>query len=351
VVVRAAVIHRGVVSLREVPEPVSVDPYVVARPLVSGVCGSDVAVLDHGEELWALRREVDELAPHGPLRGASVDPFRAFVPGHEFCAEVLDPGKRSDLAPGDRVVSVPRIVDPEGRKHTVGFSSVFPGALGERMLLDPKFALRVPDRLEPRHAALIEPLAVAGHAVRRSGIQLGTAAVVVGCGPVGLCIIVRLVADGLGPVVASDPVAARRGLARAVGANVVVDPAETTPMTAWARHCGGHPPVVFEAAGKPGVLDRVLLDAVAEGEIIVVGACMGADTIRPMLGLGREITIRFSLGYTTEEFAATLHDMAAGRLRAEALIGETVSLDEVPAAFDRMRSRPPAGKLVVAVTP
>lgn len=345
---RAAVMHRGQVALRHVPDPRPRGGHVLVRPVACGICGSDLGALRHGADIVALRREVEARAPHSPLRAASVDPAVPFVPGHEFCTEVVVPGpERPDLSPGDLVVSVPRIFDEQGRKHTIGYSPSFPGALGELMVLDPGLVVRVPPDVDPLHAALTEPLAVARHAVDRSDVASGTAAVVVGCGPVGLAIVACLAADGVAPILASDPVASRRRRALALGADVAVDPREETPVAVWRERFGGPPPAVFEAVGKPGMLDLVLLDAVADTRIVVVGACMGPDTIRPMLALGRELTVRFVLGYTVEEFTATLADIAQGRLRPELLIAETVPLEELPATFERMRRSPPEGKVLV----
>jgi len=346
---RAAVAQCGELRVRDVAAPERRGGHILARPVACGVCGSDLGVLRHGEELAALRREVAARAPHGPLRAASVEPGAPTVLGHEFCAEVVDPGPaRPDLRAGDLVVSMPRIHDAAGEPHTLGFSKAFPGGFGELMLLDPALALRVPGGLPPRWAALTEPAAVAHHAVGRSRLVVGEAAVVVGCGPVGLAIVDRLRLWGADPIIAADPVPERRVRARAMGADVVVDPKMASPVAVWAQEAGGAAPVVFEAVGKPGILDQVLLDAAPDTEIVVVGACMRADTVRPMLGLGREVTLRFALGYTEEEFADTLDDLVRGRLRPAVLVEEVVSLEALPSVFARMLRTPGAGKVLVA---
>ncbi|GBE23785.1 L-idonate 5-dehydrogenase [bacterium BMS3Bbin02] len=342
---RAAVLLAGRVSVEDVADPVRSGRLVLVRTNVSGICGSDLSVIDHGDEVDSLRREAAQRAPHSPIRAVSVDPAAAFVLGHEFSAEVIDPGpERPDLSPGDIVVAIPRLFDADGAKHTIGFSAAFPGGFGEMMLLDPDFVLKVPDGADPLAAALTEPFAVARHAVNATR-QHG-AAIVVGCGPVGLAIISCLVADGWGPIVASDLSETRRALALQFGAEIAVDPRHETPVAAWHRTIGGETPVVFEAVGKPGVLDDVLMDSVANTEIVVVGAMMGADQIRPMLALGRELTLRFVLGYSDDEFAATLADISSGRLNAAALIHEVIALEDLPKALPTIRSSP--GKVLVA---
>ena len=95
--------------------------------------------------------------------------------------------------------------------------------------------LPVPNGLAPDVAALTEPMAVAWHAVRRGEVGKRQVAIVIGCGPVGLGVILMLKAKGVRTVVASDFSPGRRALAKACGADVVVDPAEGSPYHGRAR--------------------------------------------------------------------------------------------------------------------
>jgi len=92
--------------------------------------------------------------------------------------------------------------------------------------------LPVPNGLPADLAALTEPMAVAWHAVRRGEVGRRQVAVVIGCGPVGLGVILMLKAHGVRTVVASDFSPGRRALAQTCGADVVVDPAEASPFSA-----------------------------------------------------------------------------------------------------------------------
>src|SRR5256885_5128902 len=89
-----------------------------------------------------------------------------------------------------------------------------------------------PNGLAPEVAALTEPLTVSWHAVRRGEVDKRTLAIVIGCGPIGLGVILMLKAKGVRTVVASDYSPGRRALATACGADVVVDPAQDSPFTA-----------------------------------------------------------------------------------------------------------------------
>ena len=90
----------------------------------------------------------------------------------------------------------------------------------------------VPNGLAPETAALTEPMAVAWHAVQRGEVRRRDVAIVIGCGPVGLGVILCLKAKGVRTVVASDFSAGRRALATPCGADVAVDPGAGSPFAA-----------------------------------------------------------------------------------------------------------------------
>src|SRR5262249_12238083 len=159
-----------------------------------------------------------------------LDPSRDLVMGHEFCAEVVDygPDTSGNAKAGERVVSMPLLV--RGTTiHGVGYSNEVPGGSGERMVLPRSPPLPAPNGLSPEHAALTEPMAVGWHAVEKARLQPYDAALVVGCGPVGLAVIAALKLRGVEPIVAADFSARRRVLAERMGAHAVVDP-RTCPL-------------------------------------------------------------------------------------------------------------------------
>jgi threonine dehydrogenase-like Zn-dependent dehydrogenase len=209
--------------------------------------------------------------------------------------------------------------------------------------------LSVPNGLDPRHAALTEPMAVGLHAVNRSGIAAGDGALVLGCGPVGLAVIAALRAKGIGPIVASDYSLARRGTAVVMGADEAVDPSVEPAFAAWTRLGGGKPVVVFEAIGVPGIIDEVLRLAPAGARVVVVGVCMGHDTITPFYGIGKELSIQFVLGYDPMEFAESLRTIAEGEVDVTPLITGEVGLDGVPGAFADLAN--PERHCKILVTP
>ena len=341
---RAVVLERGELSLADIPEPLPGRRHLLARPLACGICGSDLHAVDAPAAMADLQAEVDASAPHSPLRGPRTGPADSVVLGHEFCAEVVEVGGDvSGFMPGDVVVSVPRLFDDAGRRHTLGYSSSVPGGLAELMLIDADVALHVPPGVEPWAAALTEPLAVAARAVNRSAITPGQSAVVFGCGPIGLGVVAQLRARGAGLIVAIDPSPARRALAEVLGADLAVEPDGFEPGALPAVP----PPVMFDAVGAPGMLDRIVLMAPARTHVVVVGACFQADTWRPMLALGRELTLSFVMAYSDDEFASTLEWIGGGAFDASVFVSARLPLSEAIDGFDRLRH--PVGDAKVLV--
>ena len=138
---------------------------------------------------------------------------------------------------------------------------------------------------------------------------------------------------GIGPIVAADFSPKRRELAERLGADEVVDPAVEPAIDAWRRVDGTRPLVIFEAVGVPGMIDQAMRMAPKGTRILVVGACMQADTFHPMIGIGRELSIQFVLGYEPHEFAGALTAIAEGKVDLDPWLTGTVGVDGVPQAF------------------
>jgi threonine dehydrogenase-like Zn-dependent dehydrogenase len=312
---------------------------------------------------------------------------QSVVFGHEFCGEVLDhgPGTRKTPRPGTPVIAMPLL--RRGKDvHALGLSTAAPGAYAEQLVVEQSVTLPVPNGLPPEHAALTEPMAVGWHAVQRAEIGKKDVAIVIGCGPIGLAVILMLKAHGVRTVIASDFSSGRRALATECGADVVVDPAQDSPYKAASGH--GHletpldafdlaigaieklqlvrlpwwhvwraadklgaatpkHPVIFECVGVPGIIEGIITGAPLFSRVVVVGVCMGADRLRPSMAINKEIDLRFVLGYTPLEFRDTLHMLADGKVDATPLITGTVGLDGVDNAFDALGDPEAHAKILI----
>ena len=361
---RAVACQHAELELVERPRP---DPgRGQVRVVVShcGICGSDLHAR-HGIDQWA------ELAVKvGYDRFGRSD--QAIVFGHEFSGRVAEygPGCRAELASGADVVALPLLRNAAGI-DTTGLSQHAPGAYAEELLVQESLMMEVPNGLDPAVAALTEPMAVALHAVRRGEVGKRQVAVVIGCGPVGLGVILMLKATGVRTVIASDYSPGRRALAERCGADLVVDPSQDSPYEphgdpGWVsslpdvlelaldtreklerlpidwRHVwrlaeraglGPKHPVIFECVGVPGVLAEIIDAAPLFSRIVVAGVCVGPDTFTPALAINKEVDLRFVLGYTPLEFRDTLHMLADGKVDPRPMITGTVGLDGIAGAF------------------
>jgi threonine dehydrogenase-like Zn-dependent dehydrogenase len=334
---RACVMREHRLVVDDVPDPRPELGQVLVRIQACGICGSDLHFLRHADAMASM---TDELLPSmgelGAVATMQVDPSRDIIMGHEFCGEVLEMGPdTTGPSPGALVVSVPILLSAAG-VHQLAYSNDFPGGYAEYMLLAAPLMLEVPNGLDSRRAALTEPLAVGLHAVAKSGATPADAAVVVGCGPVGLAVIAGLRLAGVELIVASDLSPLRRDLALKMGATEAVDPGREPVVDAWRRLDGRRPLVAFEAVGVPGMLQRLLRDVPPGARITVVGVCMEPDQVVPFFAIAKELSIAFALAYTTEEFAGALRAIAEGDVDVAPMITATVGLDGVAGAFETL---------------
>jgi threonine dehydrogenase-like Zn-dependent dehydrogenase len=340
--VRAMVLRGTDLAVEEVERPSPGPMQVLARVRACGICGSDLHFARYADEMIAVSRASD------PAGWSAMDLERGVVMGHEFVAEVMEAGPGAEAwTPGTRVTSVPVLPDPSSPRgiHSIGYSSVYPGAYSEYVLMAAPLLLRVPEGVPDRVAATTEPCAVGLHAVREARIQPEERTLVMGAGPIGLMTLLWLKQHGVEQVTVSEYAAPRRDLAAKLGADIVVDPA-VDDLAARLAESGGPPEVVFECVGVEGTL-RQAMDLVARrGRVIVVGVCMTEDRIRPMTGINKHLTLQFVLGYTPEEYKEALDSIADGRVDPSPLVTRGVSLEDLPAAFHSL-SDPTECKVVL----
>jgi len=343
--------RQGRLVVDDVADPRPEAGQMLVRTVACGICGSDLHFLRHGQAMVSMTEEMAHAPGGSGMGGAPIDLSKDIVMGHEFCAEVVELGPdTTGPAPGSHVVSVPVLLASTGL-HQLAYNNDYPGGYAQYMVLSAALALEVPNGLDPRHAALTEPLAVGIHAVARSGAVPGDAAVVVGCGPVGLAVVAALRMAGVDSIVAADPSPVRRAMARTLGAGEVVDPGEEGAVEAWRRLGGRRPLVAFEAVGVPGMLQQLLRDVPTGTRLAVVGVCMEPDRILPFFAIAKELSLQFVLAYGPDEFARALRAIAEGEVDVSPMITATVDIDGVPAAFESLGHPDEHVKILVEPSP
>ena len=338
---RAAVMRGSQLVVDTVPEPEPATGEMLVRTLACGICGSDLHALIHASKVVEAAREAGD----SPF---TMDPSRDVVMGHEFCAEVVDygPDTTGAFKPGERVVSMPLLFRGSAIQ-AIGYSNDVPGGYGELMVLSAGLALPVPNGLSTERAALTEPMAVGVHAVEKAHMEPHDAALVVGCGPVGLAVIAALRLKGIEPIIASDLSPRRRALGERMGAHAVVDPHQRPIIDAYREIADLRPVVVFECVGVPGMLRDIMRHAPHGARIVVAGVCMDDDTIRPLVGINKELSLQFVLGYTPFEFQDTLAAIADGRIDVAPLVTGSVGVEGVSQAFRDLATPEQHAKILV----
>ncbi len=299
--------------------PVAQPGDIVLKVAYCGICGSDL--------------HATEPSPT-PLEAGT-------VLGHEY-AGVVTQSASPLFEAGDRVIGLPlrecEDCRPSGtgcrdrlgihcpRNRIIGLTASQPGGYAEYLAMPAHHAIKVPDGLDLRLAALTEPLAVGLHAVQMAGSLLGARVLIVGAGPIGLAVTLFARAAGARQIVVAEPGVDRRALAMTLGA-IGVESADAAPGM----------DIIFECVGVPGVLAQCMRIAPLHGLIVVVGVCRVEDRIMPRVAIRKELLLQFVLGYTRDTFALVLAMLASGQIDPAPLISGVIGLDAVPATFEALR--------------
>lgn len=317
-------------SVETLPDPEPGPAELILRVANCGVCGSDLHMTEP----------------------ASIMPLPAgAVMGHEFAGEVVAVGStaRDRYREGDRVAGFPFICCGEygpclnfsARRGMctkglgVGLGQAH-GAYAEYVRIAAAGGYRLPECVSFREGALVEPLAVGLHAVDMARMERGATVLVVGAGPVGLAVALWAKFLGARHVVVSEKAQPRRNMAARFGATDAIDPEK--PLTPQVEAIAGTgPDIIFECVGAPGLINMAMMDAPRGAKIVVAGVCQQPDTIMPLAGIMKEITLQFVFGYRPEDFDYVIGMIASGRVEVAHMITDIVDLAGLPAAFEALR--------------
>ena len=316
-----AVTGNQTLELVDIDRPVPGAGEVLLDVSYCGICGSDLHMLG---------------MPTGMLPAGHVF-------GHELTGVVAGLGPQvSDWQVGDRVTVFPIVPCGDcyacGKDHPnlcvqsidngPGFGRQ--GGYAESVAVPAGMLRRLPDAVSDADGALIEPLAVALRAIRRSAATPDEPVCVLGAGPIGILAVAGLRARGFGRVAVVEPVPGRRAAAQRLGADAV------PPDEAAARVpglLGGQPPVVIDCTGHPSGAPLAIELLPAAGRLVVAGLPDDPVPIDLATVAFMEITIRGSLIYTDEDFMEAAEHIAAGRIPCPDIVTTIAPLQQAPQWF------------------
>ncbi len=326
---QALVYHgRRDIRLEDFPEPAELGRHEVRlRVKCAALCHTDFNEYLHGPLYIAQ-------TPH-PRSGRSIP----LVIGHEFSGEVEEIGQDvRRLKPGDRVAV--NAVDPcrdcaycnRGLYELcrsaayIGFDR--DGGFAERAVVPEYCCHCLGSRISNEAGALVEPLAVALHAVRRARIEIGSRVAVVGGGAVGLSVLQCLLAAGAREVFIVDKCESKRPFAEQLGAAYFINSEQTDPKSAIQELTeGACADTTFECVGAAPAF-RLAADLTSGGgTICVVGVFPGPFEFDFNSLMGKEQQVVTSRAYG-DEFPSVIAMLSDGRLRAEPLITQRLPLSE-----------------------
>ena len=327
---KAAYILNGKVEVGNLPDPVPGKGHALVRTHSCGLCASEAHFLHAGQNVIDLSKQFD-----GPY--ATLDRTKPFVPGHEYVGELIDygPGTRRPIKPGRKVTSVP-IMRQSGAHAVIGFNNDCPGGFGEYMLLDEDMIIEVPSGLDDDLAAMTEPLAVGLEHARRGLPTKDDVALVIGCGAIGLGVIAGLKLMGIAPVIAADFHEDRRALAIRMGADIAVDPRELSPYAPIPDLGNRQPTLVYECAGVPGLLQRIIESVGFGARIVMGGYCMEAESLFVFAAQNKRLTVHFAGGEEPQDMELALRSISEGTVDVSSWLGARIGLSGVGGALAEM---------------
>jgi len=300
-----------------------------------GVCGTDVHIA-HGHMDHRVR------VPQ--------------VIGHEMSGTVAEVGLGVDgYEVGDPVVVRPLDTRAETPADK-GFSHICrglkflgidtPGAFQNSWTV-PAFTLhRLPPTVDLRLAALVEPLAVACHDVRRGEVVADESVVVIGGGPIGL--LVGLVARAqAADVMLSEVSYFRRGLAAGLGLDVIAPTAEDPEAAILERTGNAGADVVFEVSGSAAGADVMTRLASIRGRLVIVAIFPEPQPVRLFDFFWKELRMLGARVYEPEDYERAIDLLAAGALPLERLVSAVEPLERLPSVFEDLDDDATAMKILI----
>ncbi len=318
-----------------VPKPE--DDEALLRVLRVGICGTDLHI---------FQGDLDQRVPKGG------------VIGHETFAEVLSAPARSGFSAGDRVVVNPVVSCGTCRACRMGADYIcydlkvlgvdLPGAMREYWATSPTRMLKVPASLGDDQAALIEPLSVATHDVRRADVKRGDSVLVFGGGPIGA--LIALVCRHRGARVAVAEINPFRvEFLQRLGVETV---GPDRDVVRWANDWtnGVGVDVAFEVTGNPAAA-RVVADVVRVWGTISIVAIHGTSVpVNLYQFFARELVMHGARLYTRHDWEEAITLAATGAVPVAPFVSRKIPLEAIQQGMEEALRGGPVMKILIDLT-
>jgi L-iditol 2-dehydrogenase/L-idonate 5-dehydrogenase len=333
---------KGDLRIDEVPLAEPAADEAVIEVVYGGICGSDLHYWLHGaagesilKAPLVLGHEISGRVVQaaadgtGPAAGTAV----AVHPATPAPGAARYPADRPNLSPGCTYL---------------GSAARYPhtdGAFSRYVNLPTRMLRTLPEALDLRTAALIEPASVAWHAVARAGNVAGKTALVIGSGPIGALAVAVLKRAGAGRIVAVDMHAKPLEIATAVGADEVLAAGDAEAISAVEAD------VVIESSGNHHGLASAIQGAARGGTVVMVGLLpTGPQPVLISLAITRELDLKGSFRFN-DEIDEVITALADGTLHIAPVITHDYPLGQALKAFEVARNSAESGKVLLDFGP
>ncbi|MGB4270089.1 MAG: alcohol dehydrogenase catalytic domain-containing protein [Spirochaetota bacterium] len=316
----------------DVDMPVEDGYHVIIKVHACGICGSDI-------HYWEI--------------GMGMNGKRNLILGHEFCGSVYLPGNRSDLQAGDRVTALP--IDPCGQCYSCRMGAhnicsmahkrniignTVHGAYAEYVSVRPDMVQKLPDTVSNKEASLIEPAAVALHAVTMGRVQKDDIVLIIGGGPIGLLSALWAKAIGVACIVIVEIDIYRKSFASSLqGITAVVDGNDPDIRKKLKSISDGGFTVAIETSATDAGIHTASMALTPKGRLVLAGINFNNQLVSTLLLIAKEITQIGSMGYTISEFDAVIDTLKSKVLDIAPLVTHTVMLEELPYTMTKLYNK------------
>ncbi|MBP3674497.1 MAG: alcohol dehydrogenase catalytic domain-containing protein [Oscillospiraceae bacterium] len=313
----------GEIIFREIPVPAVAENQILVRIQMIGICGSDIHVY-HGEH-----------------------PFTSYpiTQGHEVSGEIVALGQGVEgFAVGQKVTIEPQVFCGHCHPCThgkynlceelkvMGFQTT--GVASTYFSVDASKVTPIPQSMSFEEGAMIEPLAVAVHAVRRAGDVAGKKIVVIGAGPIGN--LVSQVAKGMGAeVMVTDVSDYRLELAKGCGVDFAVNTRNREFGGAMVENFGpDKADIIYDCAGNNVTMNQAIRCARKGSTIILVAVFAGMATVDLAVLNDHELDLNTTMMYRHEDYVKAIEMVQSGKVKLQPLMSKVFPFGQYKQAYE-----------------